>query len=182
MVPPATAIASEPITIGWLARFAEVKRPDRVLELAHRYPEVSFFLGGDGPLRSGLENNAPSNCHFIGWTKPEDFWPRCNIALLTSENEALPISLIEAQMYGLPCVATPAGSTVEVVINGENGFISETFETEGLCEGLNQLIDNQTLRESLGAKGKARALKLFSIQRQLHDHLEAYKIAISFGK
>ncbi len=182
MVPAAKAIASKSITVGWLARFAEVKRPDRVIELARRYPKVSFFLGGDGPLRSGLENNAPSNCHFMGWTKPEDFWPRCNIALLTSENEALPISLIEAQMYGLPCVATPAGSTVEVVINGENGFISETFDTESLCQGLDELIDNQSLRESLGAKGKARALELFSIQRQLRDHLDAYKIATSFGK
>lgn len=182
VVPPSEVVSSEKIAIGWLARFAQVKRPDRVIELAHKYPNVSFFLGGDGPLRSKIENSSPSNCHFVGWTKPEEFWPKCTIALLTSENEALPISLIEAQMYGLPCVATPAGSTIEVVIDQENGFIAKNFEVESLCEGLDQLIKNQSLRQELGKKGKRRALELFSISRQLHDHLEAYKLAIIVGK
>jgi glycosyltransferase involved in cell wall biosynthesis len=178
-VQPSEVISSEKITIGWLARFAQVKRPDRVIELAHKYPDISFYLGGDGPLRSTIEHSAPSNCHFVGWTKPEEFWPKCTIALLTSENEALPISLIEAQMYGLPCVATPAGSTIEVVIDKENGFMAKNFEVESLYEGLDKLINNQSLRKLLGARGKERSTELFSISRQLHDHIEAYKLAIS---
>jgi glycosyltransferase involved in cell wall biosynthesis len=182
MVQSSEMVPSEKITIGWLARFAQVKRPDKVIKLAHKYPNISFFLGGDGPLRSKIEDSAPSNCHFVGWTKPEEFWPKCSIALLTSENEALPISLIEAQMYGLPCVATPAGSTIEVVIDQENGFVAKNFEFESLCQGLDKLMNNQSLRQELGARGKKRALELFSISRQLHDHIEAYKLAINVRK
>jgi len=168
-----------PITVGWLARFAKVKQPQRVLELATAFPEVNFLLGGDGPLKSDMVDNAPANCIFLGWTtSPEEFWSQCDIALLTSDNEALPISLIEAQMCALPCVTTPAGSASEVVIDGVNGFVSKEFSAESLRKPLSNLISEHSLRLRLGDQGRIRASEIFSLARQLSDHLEAYQLAI----
>ena len=167
------------VTVGWLARFAQVKQPYRVLELAAKFPEVNFLLGGDGPLRNELVKRATPNCTFIGWTtSPEKFWAECDIALLTSDNEALPISLIEAQMCSLPCVTTPAGSASEVVIDGVNGFVSREFSSESLSEPLLKLIDDSSLRNRLGSQGRIRASEIFSLERQLSDHIEAYQLAI----
>lgn len=167
------------ITVGWLARFTKVKQPYRVLELAAKFPEVKFLLGGDGPLKSGMVKSATPNCTFIGLTtSPEKFWAQCDIALLTSDNEALPISLIEAQMCSLPCVTTPAGSASEVVIDGINGFVSKEFSSESLSGPLLRLIADNSLRNRLGSQGRIRAREIFSLERQLSDHIEAYQAAI----
>lgn len=167
------------LTVGWLARFAKVKRPDRVIQVASKLPEIKFLLGGDGPLRNEVERNAPANCFFVGWKQPQEFWSYCDIALLTSDNEALPISLIEAQLVGLPCITTPAGSANEVVINGKNGMVSKSFDsTELVCEIL-RLSEDVNLRTKMGTAGKKRAESLFSLDRQLRDHLSAYSEAIA---
>jgi glycosyltransferase involved in cell wall biosynthesis len=166
------------LSVGWLARFAPVKRPDRVIEIATRFPDVQFLLGGDGPLRNKLEATAPPNCKFLGWIKPEKFWSQVDIALLTSENEALPISLIEAQLCKLPCISTPAGSASEVVLDGVNGFISTEFKTDELGGLLKLLINDPSLRELMGKRAAVRAKALFSLERQVTDHIDAYKFAV----
>jgi len=171
-------IQSERITIGWLARLAKVKRPDRVLELAQRLPQFDFLIGGDGQLRSVLEAGAPLNCKFVGWIGPEEFWKSCDIALLTSDNEALPISLIEAQLSGIPCVTTPAGSATEVVLDGENGLVAKDFNVSSLADLIRKLTRDKNLRETLGNQGKKRSSEIFSPARQLSDHILAYNEAI----
>jgi glycosyltransferase involved in cell wall biosynthesis len=165
------------IKIGWLGRLTTVKRPDRVLEIARKLPHLEFLIGGDGDLREALEMGAPSNCHFFGWIDPLKFWSMVDIALLTSENEALPISIIEAQLCALPCVATNAGSTSEVVLNGVNGFITNMDVVE-MAEKLDFLADNSRVRRDFGKKAKLRAMCEFSPETQVSDHLIAYGLAI----
>ena len=170
------------VTVGWLARFANVKRPNRVLEIAKELPGVNFVLGGDGPLRPGMQLDAPKNCKFLGWIDPKDFWSQVDVALLTSENEALPISLIEAQLFGLPSVCTPAGSAPEVVINEENGFVANSFSSLELSQLVKKLTSNAALRRKMGASAKKRAKKIFSLEKQVTDHLIAYTHAIEIRK
>jgi glycosyltransferase involved in cell wall biosynthesis len=170
------------VIIGWLARFASVKRPDRVIEIARKLPDLHFVMGGDGPLREESIKKAPKNVSFVGWQNPEEFWSKCDLALLTSENEALPISLIEAQLQGLPSVTTPAGSAPEVVIDGVNGFVTPNFEVNNLVIAIKRLTKDASLAEKFGEAGKIRAEQTFSLQRQLVDHLEAYQVAIELRK
>jgi glycosyltransferase involved in cell wall biosynthesis len=159
-----------------------VKRPDRVIEIARKLPDLHFVMGGDGPLREESIKKAPKNVSFVGWQNPEEFWSKCDLALLTSENEALPISLIEAQLQGLPSVTTPAGSAPEVVIDGVNGFVTPNFEVNNLVIAIKRLTKDASLAEKFGEAGKIRAEQTFSLQRQLVDHLEAYQVAIELRK
>jgi len=169
---------STKLTVGWLARFASVKRPDRVLGIAKEFPEVAFLLGGKGPLFESIVNQAPDNCNFTGWQSPETFWSTCDIALSTSDNEALPISMIEAQLRELPCLVTPAGSSSEVVLDGENGLVARDFEVSTLVRLLKILVSDENMRKEMGRRARIRALKVFSPARQLEDHLSAYRKAI----
>jgi glycosyltransferase involved in cell wall biosynthesis len=170
--------SGQSITVGWLARFAVVKRPERVLEVAHQLPEVNFVLGGDGPLREEMQSAASENCAFLGWVAPENFWSQVDIALLTSDNEALPISLIEAQLCGLPSVCTPAGSAPEVVVDQVNGFVAKTFDSSELSKLVRELVTNSRLREKMGSSAQQRAEQMFSLNKQVKDHLKAYSTAI----
>jgi glycosyltransferase involved in cell wall biosynthesis len=115
---------SHKVRVGWLGRLTQIKRPDRVIELANMFPDVDFFVGGNGELMNLLREDSPSNLHLQGWVDANKFWGSVDIALLTSDNEAMPISLIEAGMLGLPAVTTNVGSTAEVVIVSRMDFES----------------------------------------------------------
>jgi glycosyltransferase involved in cell wall biosynthesis len=169
------------IRVGWLARVTAVKRPERVIEVALRLPEIDFVIGGEGELLSPLSKIAPKNCHFLGWVSPKEFWQSVDIALLTSDNEAMPISIIEAQLQGLPCVATNAGSTAEVVLDGVNGFVTD-MSIDALSEKIAKLASDEGLRKNFGMIAKTRAIELFSPKSQLSDHLKAYEMALEIRK
>ena len=70
-------IQSQEIVVGWLGRLTQIKRPDRVLELAMLFPNVIFLIGGEGELGPKLKEDATANVRFAGWTTPGEFWPAC---------------------------------------------------------------------------------------------------------
>ena len=169
------AIDKEKIVIGWLGRLTQIKRPERLIEIAKRFPDSEFLVGGEGIERSSLEKAAPLNVKFLGWVTPEYFWSSCDIAILTSDNEAQPIALIEASLASLPIVAFEVGSVSEVIENGRTGFlVSDLLEMESKLE---ELVTNPILREELGNAGRKLALKKFSPEQFVSGHLDAYKAA-----
>jgi len=151
------------LTVGWLGRLTEIKRPDRVISQADRFSNVRFLIGGEGELAGELKAVAPSNVEFLGWTTPSVFWPRVDIGLLTSENEAAPFSLVEAALYGVPCVATSVGSVADVISDGETGFLVLPSD-ESISEKLGHLIEDEELRRKMSTNARNRALHEFSIE------------------
>jgi glycosyltransferase involved in cell wall biosynthesis len=169
------------IVIGWLGRITQVKRPDRVIELAIRFPHLTFNLGGNGDLIESLQNIAPKNVNFIGWTTPEMFWPTVDVALLTSDNEAMPYSLIEAGIQGLPAVTTNVGSTSEVVLNGETGLVVEA-NTDSLASAILELISDSKKLSEFGLAAKSWTSSKFTPKEMALSHIEYYKEAIALNK
>ena len=164
------------LTIGWLGRLAEIKRPDRVVNLALKFPEIDFLIGGEGNLENQLKSSAPSNVKFLGWVKPKDFWPKCDIALLTSDNEAQPLSLVEAANYGIPAIAEDVGSVKEVVLNGETGFLTESDTDREFS--LRRLVENPELLVTMGKNAKRLAQVRFGVRQFSDSHEKAYKEAL----
>ena len=111
-----------PIVV-WLGRFTQVKRPDRVIELAKKADGFFFVMAGGGELEESIRASAPENVLVAGWQKKEEMWAIADIALCTSDSEGMPLSLIEAQMAGIPVVSTNVGSVDEIVEQGVTGFI-----------------------------------------------------------
>lgn len=164
------------IIVGWLGRLTEVKRPDRVLELAELFPEVIFLLGGDGDLVESLRMAAPKNVIFTGWTTPIDIWSASDIALLTSANEAQPISLIEAASAGLPLIGENVGSVSEVIQNNVNGYLTQDLDSR--VKAIQQLVSQPELRRRMGDAAKKTAFELFGVEQFLDTHKLAYEKAI----
>jgi glycosyltransferase involved in cell wall biosynthesis len=165
------------LVVGWLGRLTQIKRPDRVIELAHHFSNVIFLVGGEGELREQLMQSKPHNLILNGWSNPSEIWAASDIALLTSDNEAQPISLIEAGMAGIPLVGENVGSVSEVIIDGENGFLTDNFETRK--NALHKLLSSQELRNSFGSNAKAYCLIAFSEDQFISSHREAYSKLIS---
>ncbi len=163
---------------GWLARVVRVKRPDRLVGAAMATPGVDFLVGGDGALREGLEERAPENLRSLGWADPVTFWPACDLAVLTSDNEAMPYSLVEAALAGLPAVTTDAGSASEVVVDGVTGLVVP-LSPRGVTEGVRSLVADPERMAAMGTAARERALVEFSPERMLREHTAAYEEAIA---
>jgi len=72
-----------------------------------------------------------------------------DIFLFPSENEALPVCLIEAMACQLPAVTCPAGGVVDVIRNGENGLIVPFQSSGQLADSVGRLLEAPALRERI---------------------------------
>jgi glycosyltransferase involved in cell wall biosynthesis len=170
------SISEDRFTIGWLGRLTDIKRPDRVLKLAELLPNYIFLLGGDGELLESLRQKAPKNVILTGWTTPDDIWSASDIALLTSANEAQPISLVEAGMAGLPLIGEDVGSVSEVIQNAVNGYL--THDLDSRIKAIQKLASDPELRHQMGEAAKKTAVELFGVGQFLDTHKLAYEKAI----
>jgi glycosyltransferase involved in cell wall biosynthesis len=162
------------ITIGWIARVTGVKNPLRALEIAKLFPDAQFLIAGGGDMLEQVKAEAPRNAKVLGWTDASKLFAASDIILSTSENEGMPIALIEAQLASKPVVATNVGGVSEVVLNNKTGFVTRK-NTEDLAKALEKLINSKALRTAQGKAAKAHATKAFSVEKMIQAHISLYK-------
>ena len=171
------SLPQEAIVVGWLGRISQIKRPERVIELAHEFTHLIFLVGGDGEMLQKMRVSAPPNVRFLGWTSPSIVWSASDIALLTSDNEAQPISLIEAASLNLPLVGEDVGSVSEVIQSGKSGFLTSNFKER--VEALGVLGADPNLRGAMGEHAFNDFKALFSLEQFIEAHRNAYQRVVS---
>jgi glycosyltransferase involved in cell wall biosynthesis len=160
--------------VGWIARVTGVKNPMRALEVADALPDTHFVMVGGGDLLEQVKAKAPANVSVIGWAEAADLFGASDIILSTSENEGMPVALIEAQLAGRPVVATDVGSVSEVILNHETGIVTNK-NAGSIASAVESLLLDKTTREEMGRLAIARAQALFSVDRMINAHIELYK-------
>ncbi|MDB0018635.1 glycosyltransferase family 4 protein [bacterium] len=166
-------IPTDSLVVAWVARVTEVKGPERLITLAERFPDTTFLMAGGGNLLEDMRRRAPANLRVLGWMPTADVYAAADIALSTSFNEGMPVSLIEAQLAGLPVVANDVGSVCEVVQNEVTGFVGTNSD---LADNLDALIRSDSLRTSMGSLARDRARENFSPARMLGAHANLYSV------
>ena len=167
----------EGINVLWMGRLTQVKRPERVIEIARRFPKVNFIMAGDGELHNSIRINAPNNLHLLGIRNSDEMWNIADLVLLTSDSEGMPLTLIEGQMAGVPGIATDVGSVSEIVLDGETGFVTQVT-VDDIYKKLTLLVNDSMLRNTMSRKAADRARDLFSIQHMIASHLAVYQEAL----
>jgi glycosyltransferase involved in cell wall biosynthesis len=160
--------------IGWMARMASVKNPNLLLQVASRLSDVQFVMAGGGELLETIKSNAPENVKVIGWVDAATFWSAVDIAISTSDNEGMPVALIEAQLAGLPVIATNVGSNGEVIQDEVTGLIA-IKSVDALVGAVNRFTSFPALIRTQGDKGKSRATKEFSLKKMIRSHADLYR-------
>ena len=169
--------------ILFVGRMTSIKRPDRLLdaidELVKRKVNVRVLAAGDGELLADLRDRASKEdlpITFLGWRSDiPKLIAASDIAVLTSDNEAVPLTLIEASMAGLPLVSTNVGSVSDVLVNDLNGYLVDS-EPAALADALQKLAIDPVLREIMGEAGRERATRYFSLEKMCSDHTELYQV------
>jgi len=89
---------------------------------------------------------------------------RCmDIFCLTSYQEGLPISLIEAMATAMPVVGTDIEAIRKVILDEENGFVIPLNDVSALFHALERLITDPILREDFGLKSREIAKQRYSM-------------------
>jgi len=161
------------VVVGWMARMTSVKNPMLALEVAGQFPDVLFVMAGGGDLLDAVRDAAPANVKVIGWADAAMMWSAVDIVLSTSDNEGMPVALIEAQLAGLPVVASDVGSNREVIEDGVSGFVVKN-EIKVIVLALNKLLASSEVRAAFGASGKLRCEREFGIEKMNQAHKAMY--------
>ena len=165
----------------FIGRLTQIKRPDRLLEIARylnsNYPDSQILIAGAGELLDPIKSKSESEglpMTFLGWRNDiELLLSAADIAILCSDNEGIPLTLIQASQAGLPIVSTDVGSVSDIVIDGVTGYLTKV-SSEGLIQGIEVLLENPELRHALGKAGKDRAKEFFSSRSMVEHHQKLY--------
>jgi len=127
------------LTFGYIGRVHPTKGVAEVIRAfrAAAVPQNKLYIAGDGPedyysfcqeLAEGVDNIT-----FLGKTKPQEFYPLIDIAIINSLfHEPFPRVLVEAYAFGRPVIASNTGGTSEMVADDKTGWVFDPFSPNQL--------------------------------------------------
>lgn len=144
-----------------------------------KYPKVIFLCAGEGEMRPTLERmitslQLQSSVKLLGFVEDiGSIFQSADIFALSSDEEGLCTSLLDAMYFGLPIIATSAGGIPELVQDGVNGLIVPVGDHTLFAEKLIHLIENPERRKVMGLRS-SELLKENMVDRTIEKTEEVY--------
>jgi glycosyltransferase involved in cell wall biosynthesis len=175
--------------VAYVGRLTRIKRPDRLAAAAREViaavPDAVFTICGDGELAAELASTARDlgrSVRLLGWQADvAQVYAAADLVVLTSDNEGMPVSLIEAGLAGVPAVATNVGSVAEVIDDGSTGLLTRCDAGE-LARGVIHLLRHDDQRRQMGRAAASWSRARFGAERLVADIEQVYEtLAIDRG-
>ena len=165
----------------FVGRLTSIKRVDRLIEafalLLDRVPKAVLVVAGEGDLLDEMITEAEplgSSVRFLGWRSDLGLlYAAADLVAISSDNEGMPVTLIEAAMAGVPGVTTDVGSAGEVVEHGVTGRVVP-LHASAMADAMADLLSDQDLRGQMGEQAAIRARERFTVERLVADHESLY--------
>jgi glycosyltransferase involved in cell wall biosynthesis len=171
-------VERDELLLTFVGRLVPIKRMDVLLRSVARAREmgapVRLAIVGDGDLRPSLELLAADlgiseHVYFAGYrANMMAVAPAGDIAVLSSDNEGTPVSLIEAAAAGVPAVATAVGGVPDVVLP-ETGVLVPARDPEKLGHAVASLAADPDRRASMSQQARAHVAARFTVERLVQD-------------
>ncbi len=158
--------AEQDLVVGVLGRLAEVKCPERAVDvfqmLACKHAHLHLVFVGDGAQRRILERRIAAlpgdqrtRLHMLGARDDmAQVLSDLDVVLCTSRSEGLPVALIEAGAAGKPVISMDVGGVSELVAHERTGYLGASVDE--LAYGLDQLIQSEASRLDMGRRARLR--------------------------
>lgn len=170
--------------VGTAGRLSPEKGHDVFIRAAARiaaqHSDVGFVIFGEGALRpalaeqirfAGLEGRVVLAGHRADL---DTLTPHLDVAVLASYTEGLPNVVLEAMACGVPVVATAVGGTPEVVQDGITGHLVPAGNAEALAARIEDFLESELQRQTMGARGRARVSQEFTFEAQARAYQELF--------
>ncbi|WP_167064952.1 glycosyltransferase [Burkholderia sp. Ax-1719] len=176
-------------TICTSGRVTYQKAPWRFSKLAQSAARESgvdaqrkFIWFGDGDADSVNTWVDRGVVELTGWVKTEELHHRlaaCDLFVIPSLWEGMPIALIEAQALGLPAIGSRVVGNRDVIQHGVTGFLANSDDE--LAAYVKRLVNDPPLRARMGSAAREKALERFSSDRLFRSYVRIYRNLISAG-
>ena len=134
---------------------------EALAELKEKGLDFKFIMAGKGPAEDEynlkFKTLLGDNYEFKGVVSGDSkttVFKQCNIFLLPSFWEGLPIALLEAMSFGLVPVTTDVGAMKTVVLDGKNGMIVETRSAQGIVNAVKSLSADKAYMRTLSTNAR----------------------------
>lgn len=139
--------------------------------------KMMLHIGGNGEVERLQDiikqQKLDSLVKFEGWVDKENkikLLNLCDVFVLPSYVEGLPLSILEAMSYGLSIISTPVGGIPSLIHDKENGLLFEAGDKNGLFNAFNSLIKNDVV-----LKPNSDLVKNYYPQNVVNKLSEIYK-------
>lgn len=176
--------AGDRLLVGHAGRLVEVKDQASLVEAAARLKAAGerfrVLIAGEGPLRGSLEQRIAAldvaDCvTLLGHVgEVEHLLAALDVYVLCSRSEGMPNTVLEAMACGVPVVSTRVGGADELVVDGATGLLVSPGRPDLLAAAVGRLLGDGPLREAMGAEGRARACREFSVEAMVGGYRDTY--------
>jgi glycosyltransferase involved in cell wall biosynthesis len=170
-----------------VARLDKQKGHPELIQASVEIPEAIFAFVGDGPERASLEEQVRNlkledRILFFGFRHDIQNWlSACDVFVLPSLYEGLPIAILEAMAAGKPVIATAIPGTDEAVIQGRTGYLVPPQDSGSLAAAIRSMLADPALRKRMGQVGKEMVMKKFSVKAMVRQVTEVYTECLGNG-
>jgi glycosyltransferase involved in cell wall biosynthesis len=173
------------VLIGCVGNYREMKGHALLIDafraLAAEDARLRLVLVGEGPTRPQIERQVAclglsDRVRIHG--REIDVRPiygALDLVVQASSSEGLPNVLLEAAASSRPIVATDAGGTGEIVIDGITGLLVPVGDESGLARAIRRMVADPDLRQSLGAAARERMRTTFGVDRFVAEWAAYYE-------
>ena len=165
-----------------VARFIPIKGIDSLLRVFNKINRKDIGLvlvGGEKNVYENILREFPESVQerlyfpgFMGKEKLMEYYSAADIFVLPTHHDTWGLVVNEAMGMGLPVITTDkCGAGLEIIQDGENGYVVSDNNENELRNRIEFLIDNKTLREAM-AVNNLKIARQYTIEMMVKDHID----------
>jgi glycosyltransferase involved in cell wall biosynthesis len=187
---PGIIQVNNPPKITFAGRLMPQKNPVTLIRVMAQLCDLdwNFIMLGDGPLQAEVEQeiakaDMQDRFKLTGWVTPDDVttsFRKSDILFMPSLSEGLPIVGVQALSMGLAIVGSRVGGFVEIVEQGQNGYLFSPENSDAMHLELRKLISDP--EKLLTFRKTSRELaERFGINRVVDDYIKIFRNYSGYG-
>lgn len=168
-----------------VGRFVEKKAPYITIlafkKILQEHPDASLYFGGDGPLWDSCKDLSEAcklekSVFFLGKLNTQQVqenmadsiaYVQHSVTARNGDSEGTPVAILEAGASGLPVVATRHAGILDVIIDGETGFLVNEKDIDGMASFMSKLAGDVNLAREMGCNARKRIKENFTMGQHI---------------
>lgn len=179
------------LSVGRLVKQKDLQTLIQTISLVIKlYPKVLFLIVGRGSEEKRIKKlvsklGAKENVYFSGnisYDKIPCIFSACDLFVITSVYEGIPLVLLEAAASGRPVVSTSFAGAYDVIEDGKTGFILNFKDEKNIAQKIIFLLKNPKIAQEMGKKGRFFVLERFDKDRILKNYIRMLEETVNSFK